>query len=66
VLTLKLGDGRGSGDIGFSDLVNICKGEEEGEGTALEKAWGMSSAPAAVAVVKKGGAKPKKPKKKKR
>jgi len=44
-LTLSLADGRKTSDIGFSDLVNICAGQEDGDGTAMEKAWGMASAP---------------------
>ena len=57
-----------SGDIGFNDLVNICKGAEEGEGTALEQAWGMSSAapPVAAAPAKKGKKAPGKVKKRRR
>ncbi|MEZ4272552.1 MAG: serine protease [Myxococcota bacterium] len=43
VMVLTLEDNRTSGEIEFSDLVNICKGEEEGEGTRLEEAWGMSA-----------------------
>ncbi len=42
-LTLTLADGRSSGEMGFSDLINICTGQEEGEGTALEEAWGMQA-----------------------
>lgn len=44
VLVMTLADGRKSGEIGFSDMVNVCSGSEEGEGDALEKAWGMSAA----------------------
>jgi hypothetical protein len=41
-LTLILADGRKTSDIGFSDLVNICAGREDGDGTALEQSWGMT------------------------
>ncbi|MBI3179583.1 MAG: hypothetical protein HYZ27_07960, partial [Deltaproteobacteria bacterium] len=44
-LTLILADGRSSGEMGFSDLINICAAQEEGEGTAMEAAWGMQAAP---------------------
>lgn len=43
-LTLTLADGRKSNEIAFADLVNVCAAIEDGEGTALEKAWGMGVA----------------------
>ncbi len=67
VLTLTLADGRKASE-NFQDMANICTGAEEGDGTAWEKEWGMSSAagaaPAAADDDDKGGKAKKKKKKK--
>lgn len=43
---ITLADGRTGGELGFPDLVNVCGGQEAGDGTAWEAAWGMSTATA--------------------
>jgi len=53
-LTLTLADGRKSNEIAFADLVNVCASLEDGEGTALEKAWGMGVGAAPAPKVKAG------------
>lgn len=45
---ITLADGRTGGELGFPDLVNVCTGQEAGDGTAWEKAWGMDTAAAAT------------------
>jgi len=54
-LVLTLADDRRSGDIAFSDMVNVCGGQEDGEGTTLEQSWGFKVAaePAAPAPTSK-------------
>ncbi len=53
-LTISLSDDRKSEEIAFADLVNICAAIEDGEGSALEKEWGLG----AKAPGKKARAKP--------
>jgi hypothetical protein len=56
-LTLILADGRKTNEIAFADLVNVCAAIEDGDGTALEKAWGLGVAAGPVAKAPKPGKK---------
>lgn len=70
-LTLNFADGRSTGKMGFSDMVNICMGEEPGQGTDLEIAWGLAPSDGASSAVQEGdsndvGSKKKKKKRRKK
>jgi hypothetical protein len=56
-LTLTLADGRKTGEVAFADLVNICAAIEDGDGTAMEKAWGLGLAAAPTSKAAKPGKK---------
>jgi hypothetical protein len=70
-LTVTFADGRTTGKMGFSDMVNICRGEEPGQGTDLELAWGLGpkgaqAAESAAPPPDKGAKKKKKRKRRRR
>jgi hypothetical protein len=69
VLTITLDDGRTTGPMQYPDLVNVCTGQEDGDGSAWEQQWGMvqpASPPAAQEDAAANNAQTKKHKKHKR